>query len=334
MASLFGKVFLITGGNEFLADRARRRAVAAVLAEDPECEVTEAQGGQLGPGELLTLTSPSLFSASSAVVVHDIQDLGDDVQAELLAYVAAPAPEVTVILVHGGGQKARGLLDKLRKAAAVSEAKQEPLKYERDHVAWVRGEVRQLGATMPEEAATTLVAALGMDLRALAGAADQLVASVPEGEEISDAVVRRYFGGRAEVRGYEIADAVLDGRLDLAVERLRWALTSKVAPVVIVSSLASGLRQLVRLATAPPNLRDGDLAKHVGAPPFKLQVLRRQLRQWDAQGLHGALAAVAQADLDVKGAAADPGYATERMILRVVSLRRRPPRRAASSMTL
>jgi len=326
VASVFGRILLITGGSEFLADRTRRRAVAAVLAEDPECEVAEAIGGQLVPGELMTLTSPSLFSSSSAVVVHDVQDLADDVQAELLAYVAEPAAEVAVVLVHGGGQKGRGLVDKLRQASTVGEAKQEAPKYERDHVAWVRGEVRQLGAVLSEQAATVLVTAVGLDLRALAGAADQLVASVPAGEEVSVEVVRRYFGGRAEVRGYEIADAVLDGRLDVAVERLRWAFAARTSPVVVVSAVASGLRQLVRLATAPQGLRDADLAKHVGAPPFKTQGMRRQLQQWDPAGLQGALVAVAQADLDVKGATADAEYATERMVLRVASLRRRPSR--------
>ncbi|WP_229051426.1 DNA polymerase III subunit delta [Aeromicrobium sp. Leaf350] len=326
MPSVFGRILLITGGSEFLADRTRRRAVSAVLAEEPECEVSECVAGQLVPGELLTLTSPSLFSTASAVVVHDLQDLGDDVQAELLAYAAEPAPEVALVLVHGGGQKGRGVLDKLRKLSAVSEAKQEAPKYERDHAGWVRAEVKRLGTSMSDEAASTLVTAVGLDLRALAGAADQLVASVPEGDDISVEVVRRYFGGRAEVRGYEIADAVLDGRLDIAVERLRWAFASRTSPVVVVSAVASGVRQLVRLATAPQGLRDADLAKHVGAPPFKIQGMRRQLQQWDATGLQGALAAVAQADLDVKGATADPEYATERMVLRVASLRRRPSR--------
>ena len=326
MATVFGRVLLISGNAEFLAERTRRRAVAAIVAESPECEVAESTAGGLGPGELVGLTSPSLFSSASAVVLTELQDLPEAVHGELLAYAAAPADEVALVLVHGGGAKGRGLLDKLRKLPAVTEAKHEAPKYERDHVSWVRGEVRDLGSTIDEPAATVLVTAVGLDLRALAGAADQLVSSVPEGSPVTQDVVRRYFGGRADVRGYEIADAALDGRLDLAVERLRWALATKVAPVVIVSAVASGLRQLVRLATAPQGLRDQQLAAHVGAPPFKISALRRQVQSWDPEGLSAALAAVAQADLDVKGATADASYATERMVLRVASQRRRPPR--------
>ncbi len=78
------------------------------------------------------------------------------------------------MLVHGGGAKGKGLLDKLRKLPAVSEVKLEAPKYERDYAQWVHTEFRDLGARIDQEAATLLVASVGQDLRALAGAADQL----------------------------------------------------------------------------------------------------------------------------------------------------------------
>ncbi len=51
--------------------------------------------------------------------------------------------------------------------------------------------------------------------------------------------------------------------------------------------------------------------------------MRQQLRSWEPDGLAKALDAVAQADLDVKGGAADPAYAIERMVLKVAAQRRR-----------
>lgn len=323
MATAFGKILLITGGAEYLSDRTRARAVAAISAEDPECDVATATAGGLGPGEISALTSPSLFSSASALVVTELQDIPDVAQGELLAYAAAPSPDVAVILVHGGGQKGKGLLDKLRAQAAVHEVKHEAPKYERDYAKWVAGELRDLGTRIDEEAATLLVAAVGQDLRALAGAADQLASTLDSGSAVTLEVVRRYFGGRADVRGYEIADAAIDGRINVALEHARWAETAKVAPVLVTSALAAGLRQLARLADAPSRLSEGELAKHVGAPPFKVRVLRRQLQSWDSAGLAKALDAVARADLDVKGGSADPAYAVERMVLQVAAARRR-----------
>jgi DNA polymerase-3 subunit delta len=326
--SVFGRILLITcsgTGAEFLAERTRARAVDTVRASDPECEVTTAAAGSLGSGELLGLTSPSLFSASTAVVVTDLQEIADGPADELVAYVAAPAAEVALVLVHGGGQKGKKLLDALRAAPSVTEAKVEAPKYERDFVGWVRGESRELSAPLDEAAATLLVQAVGQDLRALAGAVDQLAATRDGSGPLTLDVVRQYFGGRADVRGYEIADAAIDGRFDVALERVRWAETAKVPATYITTALASGLRSLAKLADADgkdKRLSEADIAKFVGAPPFKIRSLRQQLRGWSTEGLAHALRAVASTDVDIKSGETDPAYAVERLVLQIAQARR------------
>ena len=323
--SAFGKLLLITGsgpGAEFLADRMRERALASVLASEPECEVTTASAGDLTAGEFLGLTSASLFSAATAVVLTDLQDAADGPSEELAAYAAEPSPDVALILLHAGGQKGKRLLDQLRSAAAVTEVKIEAPKYERDFVGWVRGESREVGAPLDEASATLLVQAVGQDLRALAGAVDQLAATREGDEVISADTVRKYFGGRADVRGYEIADAAIEGRFDVALERVRWAESTKVAAPVIVSALAAGLRSLAKLADVQAGVSDVDAAKLVGAPPFKIRSLKAQLRDWNPQGLAAAMDAVAAADLDIKSGEADPAYAVERLVLQIVQARR------------
>jgi DNA polymerase-3 subunit delta len=327
--SVFGRVLLITSsgaGAEFLAERMRSRALAAVRASDPECEVTATAAGSLVPNELLGLTSPSLFSAATAVVLTDLQDIPEGPAEELVAYVAEPAPEVALVLMHGGGQKGKKLLDALRAAAAVNEAKIEAPKYERDFVGWVRGEAKDLGTSIDEAAATLLVQAVGQDLRALAGAVDQLRAT-RDGDPITLDVVRQYFGGRADVRGYEIADAAIEGLFDVALERVRWAETAKVPATYITTALASGLRSLAKLADADnkqnkQRLSEADIAKFVGAPPFKIRSLRQQLRGWSSDGLAHALRAVATTDVDIKSGETDPAYAVERLVLQIAQARR------------
>jgi DNA polymerase-3 subunit delta len=323
--SAFGKLLLITGsgaGAEFLADRMRERALASVLASEPECEVTTASAGDLTAGEFLGLTSASLFSAATAVVLTDLQDATEGPSEELAAYAAEPSQDVAVILLHAGGQKGKRLLDQLRGTAAVTEVKIEAPRYERDFVGWVRGESREVGAPLDDAAATLLVQAVGQDLRALAGAVDQLAATRDGEGAISAEIVRKYFGGRADVRGYEIADAAIEGRFDVALERVRWAESTKVAAPVIVSALAAGLRSLAKLADVQTGVSDADAAKLVGAPPFKIRSLKAQLRDWNPQGLAAAMDAVAAADLDIKSGEADPAYAVERLVLQIVQARK------------
>jgi DNA polymerase-3 subunit delta len=61
-------------------------------------------------------------------------------------------------------------------------------------------------------------------------------------------------------------------------------------------------------------MRDNDLAREAGVPPWKVRVLREQARGWNDLGLARAITAVARADADVKGAAGDPSYSLERMV--------------------
>lgn len=319
MATLFGTIVLVTGSAEFLAERAVERAVTSIGQDAPHAEVADVVGGRLLGGELAALTSPSLFSSASAVVVRQIEDLDDSAQADLLCYAAAPQPDVACVLVHSGGNRGLKLLDRLRALPAVSEVRSEvPKPWQLG--AWVVAEVRHLGGSIGQDAADFLVTAVGQDLRALAAAADQLrdAATTADGtrERIGVELVRQYFGGKAEVKGFDIADAAIDGRVALALEQLRWAIGNSVAPVLITSAFASGLRSLARLQAAPRGMRDADLAREIGAPPFRLKSLRRQLAGWDQTSLARAIGTVARADLEVKGAG-EADYALERMVLAV-----------------
>lgn len=323
--TVFGKVLLVCAAGdtaEFLAERTRARALAAVLEEVPGCEVTTASAAQLTPGEFVTLTSPSLFSSATAVVLTDLRDLPEGPQAELLEYAAAPTPEVAVILMHPGGPKGKKLVDALAARSSVTQVKLEAPKYERDFTRWVREEAGRVGVSMDEAAATLLVQAVGQDLRSLAAAVDQLATTTVNGGSLTVDDVRQYFGGRADVKGYEIADAAIDGRLDLALERVRWAETARVAAPIITSALAAALRTLAKLADAPRGMADAELARHIGAPPFKLRALRQQLRAWDSAALAVALGAAASADLAIKSGEADPAYAVERLVLDISRARR------------
>lgn len=313
-----GATTLVTGTEEFLAERVIGRARAAVLAHDPDADVTEVDASSLGAGAMAEIASPSLFATARCVVVRAFEDLPADVVAPLLGYVADPAPDVALVLHHTGGLKGKAVLDSLRKAG-VNEVKAVPMK-RWDLPAWVVQEVRSHRGTLSEKAASALVDAVGEDLRALAGAADQL-ASDAAGEPITDEVVRRYFGGRAEVKGFAVADAAIDGKAGPALEQLRWAFTGKVDPVLITSAVAGGLRALARYMSAPRGLREADLAREVGVPPWKLKSLAAQSRGWSPRGVAVALQAAATADADVKGAGGDRNWACERLVIAVLRAR-------------
>lgn len=316
-SDILGHVTLVTGPEELLNQRTVSAAIAAVRASDPESEVSETSADQVSMSVLGDLAAPSLFSSIRCVVLHGLENLPDDSYDGLLEYAAAPSEDIGLILVHSGGQKGSGLLNKLRKVATVTEVKSASLKPS-EFSRFVSAEVRGHGGRIAEDAADLLVQAVGQDLRALAGAAHQLTSDFP-GEPLTESTVRKYFGGRAEVKSFAIADAAISGRTAMALEELRWALDNGTAAVLVTSAFATGLRGLARFRGAPRGMREADLAREAGVPPWKIRVLREQARGWDDLGLATAITAVAQADADVKGAAGDAAYSLERMVLTVTS---------------
>jgi DNA polymerase-3 subunit delta len=314
-----GSVTLITGPEEFLNERIVQAARQAVLRADPDAEASDTVGDQLTPASLGELSAPSLFSTTRCVVVRRLEEAPEEVHEGIVAYAGDPDPDVALVLVHSGGQKGSGLLNRLRKAPAVREHKSEAVRPS-GLAQFAQTEARRHRARLEPDGAGLLVEAVGSDLRALAAAVDQLSHDFP-GQPLSADIVGRYFSGRAEVKGYEIADHALAGRTATALTELRWALDTGVGGPAITGSFASAVRGLARLVSARRGLRDADLAREVGVPPWKLKTLRLQARGWDAAGLAAAVRAVAQADADVKGAGADAAYALERMVLTICGAR-------------
>jgi DNA polymerase-3 subunit delta len=307
-------VTLVVGQEDLLLDRAVREVVAAARAADPDTDVRELAAPDLQPGTLAGLTTPSLFAERKVVVVRGAQDVSADAVKDVKAYLAAPAEEITLVLVHAGGAKGKALLDAARKAGAREVACPKMTK-PADRVAFVRGEFRAAGRSASPAACQALVDALGSDLRELASACAQLAADV-EGA-IDEEVVGRYYTGRAEASSFTVADRAVEGRAADALEALRWALATGVAPVLVTSALAQGVRAVGRLAAAPPGMRPADLARELGMPPWKIDTVRRQTRGWSPDGVATALRAVAEADAAVKGGGLDPEYALERAVVTV-----------------
>src|SRR5690606_32141397 len=123
------RVVLVTGKEEFLAERTVVSVRQAVRAHDPEAELAESAAADLTLGSLGEMSAPSLFTSTRCVVVRALEDLPDESVDGLLDYCAAPAEEVALVLVHSGGQRGMGVVNKLRKlTSSVTEIKSEEIK--------------------------------------------------------------------------------------------------------------------------------------------------------------------------------------------------------------
>jgi DNA polymerase III subunit delta len=316
---VLGGVTLVTGKEEFLNERTVVAVRQVVRAHDPEAELAETGAAELSLATLGELAAPSLFSSVRCVVVRNLEQLPEESVEGLLGYAAQPADDVALVLVHGGGPKGSGVLAKLRKLAPVTEAKSGELRAS-EFPGFVAAEVRGHGSTIDAEAAGVLVQSVGQDLRSLAAAAHQLTNDFP-GEPLTVDKVKQYFGGRAEAKSFAVADAAFGGNRHAALEELRWALDGGTPAVLVTSAFAGSARGLARYKGAVRGMREADLAREVGVPPWKLRTIRDQSRSWSDAAIARAIRAVAQADADIKGAASDASYTLERLVLTVAGLR-------------
>jgi DNA polymerase III subunit delta len=311
-------VTLVLGEEEFLVDRAVRDIVAAVREAAPGGDVHDLGASELGPGELESLTSPSLFGGGCVLVVRSAQNAGKEVGAELVRYAGNPAPDVVLVLTHAGGAKGKELVAGAKAAGARMIECPKVTRFT-ERLDFIRAEFRRAGRRADDGAARALLDAVGSDLRELAAACDQLAADTDG--VIDETVVARYYRGRAEATGFTVADRAVEGQLVPALEQLRWALATGVSPVLICSALAQGVRLLGRVGAAPRGASSTALAAEVGAPPWKVDRVRQQLRGWHPNGIARALHAVAEADAQVKGEATSAAYALERAVRRIVAAR-------------
>jgi len=118
-----------------------------------------------------------------------------------------------------------------------------------------------------------------------------------------------------------VADAAVEGRHDDALRLLRHALATGTDPVPINAAFASGLRNLARVGGSARTVRPDDIARDLGIAPFQVRKARGQLSGWTGEGVAQAIAAVAVADEEIKGAGTDPVFALEQAIGAIVAAR-------------
>ena len=319
-SSVFGTALLITGPEALLAQRLVADTVGRALVTHPEADLNEITADQLENSMLSEVIGGSLFASHIVAVIDDVGACPSSVVDQLVAVAVDPPDELCLILVHQGGMKGKGLIDKLKKAKVRTETVAPIKAYELPR--FVADEAHRHGVRIGQEAAGELVAAVGHDLRGLAAAVSQLASDTDTGE-IDGAIVKRYFAGRAEVTSFAVADAVLAGNTSLALERLRWALGTGAAPVLVTSAMAGAFRGMGKYLEAQgARMSDADLARQLGLPPWKLKDYAKTSRNWQPGGVARAIRLVAIADGEVKGAATNAEFALERMVLGVLRLRR------------
>jgi DNA polymerase-3 subunit delta len=327
---------LVLGDEELLVERAvadvlrsaRQRAGTDPGADD--VPVSRMPAGDVGIYELAELLSPSLFANERIVVLEAAAEAGKDAAAVIASAAADIPPGTVLVVVHSGGGRAKALADELRSLGAAVHPCARITKVS-ERADFIRKEFRSLGVKVDEETVTALLDAVGSDVRELASACSQLVADTAG--DVDAAAVRRYHSGKAEVKGFDIADKAVAGDVEGAAEALRWAMMRGEPLVVLADALAEAVHTIGRVGPAPASgwgprsageyPQSGDpyrLAAELGIPPWRVQKAQKQARRWSRDTVAIAMRVVAALNANVKGAVVDADYALESAVRKVAEL--------------
>lgn len=308
---------LVLGDEELLVERAVADVLRAARqrAGIDDVPVSRMRAGDVSTYELAELLSPSLFGDERIVVLESAGEAGKEAAA-VIASAAADVPLGTMlVVVHSGGGRAKALATELQSLGAVLHPCARITKVS-ERIDFVRKEFRALRVKVDEETVIAMLDAVGSDVRELAAACSQLVADT--GGVVNAAAVRRYHSGKAEVKGFDIADKAVAGDVAGAAEALRWAMMRGEPLVVLADALAEAVHTIGRVAPL-----SGDpyrLASQLGMPPWRVQKAQKQARYWSRDSVAAAMKVVAALNANVKGAVADADYALESAVRTVAEL--------------
>ncbi|OBH56765.1 DNA polymerase III subunit delta [Mycobacterium sp. E2479] len=308
---------LVLGDEELLVER----AVADVLrsarkrAGTEDVPVNRMRAGDVSTYELAELLSPSLFADERIVVLEAAAEAGKDAAAVIVSAASDMPTGVVLVVVHSGGGRAKALAAELQSLGAEVHACARITKLS-ERIDFIRKEFRGLRVKADEDTVTAMLDSVGSDLRELASACSQLVADT--GGVVDAAAVRRYHSGKAEVKGFDIADKAVTGDVEGAAEALRWAMMRGEPLVVLADALAEAIHTIGRVGPL-----SGDpyrLASQLGMPPWRVQKAQKQARRWSRDSVASAMKVVATLNANVKGAVVDADYALESAVRQVAEL--------------
>ena len=301
-------VILVSGGQDFFADRAIKAVRAELRKSNEDLEVVEVNAADYVGGQLFDLASAGLFGDSKLVVIDGVERCTDALITDGIEYMNQPSEDAVVIFRHNGKSvRGKKLLETLRANDAFLEATCLDISKEAEKISFVENEFISKGRKIQKAAAQALVDIFSNDFEELAAAASQL--QLDDAGDITPEIVEKYFGGRLETTTYKVADAAFDGQVAQSLLLLRHSLDQGAEPVMIIFAFGKKMAEIAKLYG---NSRA--TAASMGIPDWLFIKTRQATSGWTEEGVARAIHAIADTDFAVKGGEKDSYYALERLV--------------------
>lgn len=350
-------VHVVRGDDPILRADLLERVVAALVGDDDRSLAVEdltvpgrGSDGEPGGAEareavvgaaVNAAQSPPFMTSRRVVVLRDVGNLVAGDVGPLVACLGDLLDTTDVVLVTGGGTVPPALAKAWKDAGAEEHGGARTRGEDVLHAA-----LDDAGLALRPDAARALLDRVGGEVGRIPAVVDVLGAAFGPGATLGVDDVAPYLGEAGGVPPYELTNAIEAGDVAGALEVLHRVLTATgpqqpkpMHPLQVLAMLHNNVRRTARLDA--PDVRSVEDAVAALGGKVKEYPARKaldQARRLGPEGVREAYAALAQADLDLKGARAVPEDAVmEVLVARLAALNGRsggsPSRRGGGSRT-
>jgi DNA polymerase-3 subunit delta len=293
-------VYLICGDDDSKIDawrsRVRRRAESengpgALESFDASNDEAEAV--------VASLAALTFATGTRYLMVDDVGAWKAAAAAPLVEAIGSLPPD-TVLVVVVRGKPLKGL------ATAVEQAGGEV----RDHPApkpwelpkWATDRARELGLRLDGEAAKTLVAIVGPGQQRLSRELEKLSIALHPEPTATVEDVERLAAGEASPKVYDLADAVVGGNVESAIELAEELSEWGERPSRFVYPVVGRLREVHRaVELLEGGLTEKELAAGLKMPPWRAKKVVALARRADREALERAICRFADLEAELRG---------------------------------
>lgn len=295
--SRFRKFYLITGKEEFLAEKAVQTLIDRLIpAEERALNLSVFYGKE---AEKLpeALATPAMFGSSRLSIVRQAQHLTGKPLEAVERFIRQPPDDGYLVLWAGDIDKRSRFfkrLDKLIDPVDCTRLR------DSQTVKWMSDYAASLGKSLDKEAIARLSAINWPGLRELASEIDQLALMVGDKAVIRAADVDEMGGASFALDRWALSEAVrsLDSAAAFqAIDRLS---LSSLKPTQVIGDLFRLLRQLLVLRWYVDRRQTSEARKNAGLPNFLFDRYLQDSRKMKRENIELALERLAQADLAIK----------------------------------
>lgn len=309
MARQEGAVLLVKGDDPVLRDDAVRDLIhAAADGEDLSLGLDDIGGGGEDYDVAVAVDAaqtPPMFTSKRVVVVREVGRVASDGVEALLTYFAAPCPTSRLILVAGGGQTPRKVLDGVKRLGGVIET---GIPTGKARQGWLEDRLADAPVRLDRRAVQHLSDHLGDSLSRVDGILSVLAAVHGQGARLGVDELEPFLGEAGGGAPWDLTDAIDRGDAAGALDQLRRQLNGDKHPLQVMAGLGAHFVKMLRLSgSGIRNENDAAAALGMTGSTFPAKKALAQANRLGQANVARGIELLAQADLDLRGRRDLPG---------------------------